>query len=251
LPSTSELRLAEVMGGIGSTACAGEVTTQGVQSAASEEAPALLGDEALEPLESDSREHNGIALKPTETDSSERCKAELHGADAVELRPGAEQAEQPAGLTSSVLRAEASESGAATPSLPAAPASEELEAAARKHLTKKAASKKAAVKKPAAAAKKQAHPAASQRPAAPGCPCQPSSALLPGQRPAQAGEKRCPLARLTQDEVDAEFQAADPEHDPLQQLPEDKRKEIIAHAKKRAAGYEKLGKTIETECHQQ
>eukprot|EP00931_Biecheleriopsis_adriatica_P028745 TRINITY_DN17137_c0_g1_i1.p1 TRINITY_DN17137_c0_g1~~TRINITY_DN17137_c0_g1_i1.p1 ORF type:complete len:267 (+),score=89.56 TRINITY_DN17137_c0_g1_i1:39-803(+) len=140
---------------------------------------------------------------------------------------------------------------------------EELEIAAKQHLIKKAAAKKAAAKKAAAKKAPMKATADTQKPDKPspeanltgkltgGCKCNPSNALLPGQKKAVPGEKRCPLARMTQEEVDAEFVEVDPANDPLQHLSEEKRQEIIARAKKRAAGYEKLGKTMEQECHQQ
>jgi len=133
----------------------------------------------------------------------------------------------------------------------------ELEVAAKKHLIKKASAKKPTPKKASKAAgptpvvEKAANERVLGMGLPKGCQCNPADMLLPGQKAPVKGERRCPLSKLSQEVVDAEFEPVDPANDPLQHLSEAARQEVIERAKKRAAGYEKLGKTMEQECNQQ
>lgn len=85
-----------------------------------------------------------------------------------------------------------------------------------------------------------------------GCPgkCKPGRALLPGQIPGKGGG--CPLGKVTEADVKIEFkQPTEHEVDPLTRLSPEERKKVVAHAQHKADKYNKLGKNIEEQCHQQ
>jgi len=196
-----------------------------------------------------------VAAEPTAVAARDEEESKMSRED----EPGLDASLSPMELERSTLgmeegrsELENKNSGNTEKALEAVAKASELEVAAKKHLAKKASAKKPARKKEAQLAKPTAEKERVLGMGLPaGCQCNPSEMLLPGQKTPLKGERRCPVELLSQEQVDAEFQPADPANDPLQHLSEAARQEVIARAQKRAAGYEKLGKTMEQECKQQ